>query len=61
MSRKKSFFDMVSSRTEQYVEEWIQSLNCSIIRVDGTKPVEENIAFIIEQIYLLFLEDDTTR
>ena len=24
-------------------EEWVQSLNCPIIRIDGTKPIEENI------------------
>ncbi len=28
----------------------VQSLTCPIIRVNGTKPVEENINFILEQI-----------
>lgn len=48
--REEMFFDMVSSRTEHYVEEWIQSLNCQIIRVDGTKPIEENTRLIMEQM-----------
>ncbi len=44
------FFELVKSRPENTVEEWIQSLKCPIIRIDGTKPVEENVAFIIEQL-----------
>ena len=49
---EEAFFDMVGSRTEDYVEEWVQSLNCKIIRIDGTKPVDENTRFIIEQMQL---------
>lgn len=51
-AQEKSFFDFVESRAENTVEEWVQSLNCPIIRIDGTKPVEENINFIIEQMSL---------
>lgn len=28
----------------------IQLLSCPILRIDGTKPVEENVDFIINQI-----------
>ena len=35
---------------ENAVEEWVQSLKCPILRIDGTKPVEENIDYIMEQI-----------
>lgn len=48
--REEEFFHHVSSRTENEVEEWVQLLNCPIIRVDGTKPIEENIAFITEKL-----------
>ncbi|MCH5273454.1 MAG: AAA family ATPase [Lachnospiraceae bacterium] len=48
--QEEKFFDLVKSRTESTVEEWVQSLNCPVIRVNGTKPVEENIKFIIEQM-----------
>ncbi len=47
---EEKFFDVVGSRTEYYVEEWVQSLNCQIIRIDGTKPVEENTRLIIVQM-----------
>ncbi len=48
--QEKRFFDFVKSREENTVEEWVQSLSCPIIRIDGTKPIEENTNFVIEQI-----------
>lgn len=48
--QEKSFLEMVSSRTEHEVEGWVQSLNCPIIRVDGTKNINENLSFVIGQI-----------
>jgi len=41
---------MGGSRTEYYVEEWVQSLNCQIIRIDSTKPIDENTRLIIERM-----------
>ncbi len=49
---EEKFFELVKSRPENTVEEWIQSLKCPVIRIDGTKPVEENVAFIIEQLQI---------
>lgn len=48
--RESEFFDMVESRAEEIVEEWVKTLDCPIMRVDGTKPVEENINLIIAGI-----------
>ncbi len=48
--QEERFFDFVKSKAENTVEKWIQCLNCPIIRIDGTKPIEENINLIIEQI-----------
>lgn len=48
--QEEHFFDFVKSRAETTVEEWVQCLNCPIIRIDGTKPIEENVNLIIEQI-----------
>lgn len=47
---EEQFFEMVGSRTEAYVEMWVQSLQCPVIRVDGTWPIEENVHFIASQI-----------
>ena len=49
--QEKRFFDFVESRAENTVEEWVQCLECPVIRIDGTKPIEENVDLIIEQIY----------
>ncbi len=48
--QEEKFFDFVKSRSENTVEEWIQSLKCPIIRIDGTKPIKENVDFIIGQL-----------
>lgn len=55
--QEKAFFDMVSAREESYVEEWLQTLHCPIIRVDGTKSIEENIVSIMKQIQNKSQED----
>lgn len=48
--KEEAFFHMASSRTELYVEKWVQSLNCPVIRIDGTKSIEKSITLIMEQI-----------
>ena len=50
--QEEVFFNMAAARTEDYVEEWLKSLNCPVIQVDGTRPIEENINFITEKIQL---------
>lgn len=52
--REEEFFHHVSSRTENEVEEWVQLLNCPIIRVDGTKSIEDNIVFITEKLQYMW-------
>ena len=41
---EEQFFQKAALRTEAYVVDWLRSLNCKVIRVDGTKPVEKNIS-----------------
>lgn len=47
---EEAFFAFVGSKAENTVEEWVKTLRCPILRVDGTKPIEENVRFLIEQI-----------
>ena len=56
--QEKTFYDKVSSRTGRYVEEWMQSLECPVIRVDGTRSINENITYITEQIQSLLNKTD---
>ena len=48
--QEEAFFQMVDSRQDDFIEKWLQMINCPIIRVDGTKPIEENVAYIIQAI-----------
>ena len=50
--QEEAFFRMAESRQDDYVENWLQSVKCPIIRVDGTKPIEENVEYIIHAINL---------
>ena len=47
---EKAFFDLVKARSEEYVSDWGKSLTLPLITVDGTKPVEENVKRILEQL-----------
>ena len=48
--QEENFFNLVKSRDVNTVEEWVQTLDCPVLRVDGTKPIEENVKFIIERV-----------
>lgn len=48
--QEEKFFEFVQSRPENTVEEWIQTLKCPILRIDGTRAIQENVDFIIEQL-----------
>ena len=44
--REREFYEFAAARTSDRLDEWSKTLSCPIIRIDGTKPVEENIEFI---------------
>ena len=48
--QEEAFFNFVNSWNENTVEEWTKTLNCPVIKLDGTKPIEENINYIIQLI-----------
>ncbi len=48
---EKRFYDMVAARPEDYAERWLAQVDIPILRVDGTRPVEENIALITDWLY----------
>ena len=48
--QEEKFFDFVKSRPENTVEEWVKSLKCPVLRIDGTKAIEKNVDFIMERI-----------
>ncbi len=42
-----AWFSLVDSRPEDYTEKWLETVNCPVIRVDGTLPVRRNIDCIV--------------
>ena len=47
--QEEGFFRMAQGREEAYVEGWVQSLRCPVLRVDGTRPVLENLEYLLGQ------------
>lgn len=47
---EEAFYDQISARPDDYAEKWMEFMDCPVIRVDGTKPIKENVAFIIKQL-----------
>ena len=45
--KEESFFAMVENRPEDYVSQWLDSVNCPVIRVDGTIPLEKNVDHLV--------------
>ena len=48
--REEAFFKMVESRQDNYAENWLESVDCPVIRIDGTRSIEENVTFISRQL-----------
>lgn len=48
--QEERFFGLVASRDENAVEEWVKYLKCPVMRIDGTKPVDEITDAVIELI-----------
>ena len=44
--RESVWFSLVESRPEDYVEKWLETVDRPIIRVDGTRPIEENVEYL---------------
>ena len=48
--RETAWFSLTDSRPEDYTEKWLKTVNCPVIRVDGTLPVERNIEYIVSAV-----------
>lgn len=46
--QEEAFFQIVDSRQEDAIEKWLKQVSCPVIRVDGTKPIAENVAYILQ-------------
>ena len=48
--QEEAFFQLAASRPHDYAERWLHGLTCPVIRVDGTKPINENVEYILQQL-----------
>ena len=48
----KSFHDFCASRDENLVNDWLSTICCPIIRVDGTLPISDNVNLIANKLNL---------
>lgn len=48
--QEQAFFDMAAAREDDHVEAWVAALGCPLIRVDGTKPIGENVDLLVKRI-----------
>ena len=45
--KEQKWFTTVDSRPDDYVLTWLETIECSVIRIDGTLPVEDNIKYLM--------------
>ena len=45
--QEQAWYALTDSRPDDYVEQWLSTVSCPIIRIDGTLPVEENLSRLI--------------
>ena len=44
---ESKWFTLTDSRPETYVTDWLKTVNCPVIRIDGTLPAEKNLDHIV--------------
>ena len=45
--KEEKWFALTDSRPEDYTERWLKTADCPVIRVDGTRPPEENVEYLL--------------
>ena len=48
--KEEAWFSLTNSRPENYTEQWLETVNCPVIRIDGTLPVQQNVDYIVSAI-----------
>ncbi len=47
---ESKWFLLTDSRPDTYVSDWLETVNCPVIRIDGTLPVENNLDYIVSEL-----------
>lgn len=44
--QEEKFFAYAEKRSPDKVENWLKTLSCKVVRLDGTKPIQENVEVV---------------
>ena len=47
---ESKWFSLTDSRPDTYVSDWLETVHCPVIRIDGTLPVENNLDYIVSEL-----------
>ncbi len=50
--QETAWFSLTDSRPEDYTEKWLETVRCPVIRIDGTRPAEENAEYLASVLAL---------
>ena len=45
--KESKWFSLTDSRSDAFVTDWLKTVDCPVIRIDGTLPVEENVDYLV--------------
>ena len=45
--KESKWFSLIDSRPENYVADWLETVDCQVIRIDGMLPVEQNVDYLV--------------
>ena len=48
---EEAFFHMVEKRPDSFVEEWLSKLSIPVIKIDGTRSIDENVHYVINLLW----------
>ena len=50
--KESKWFSLTDNRPEDYVTSWLETVDCDVIRIDGTLPVKQNVDYLVAEIKL---------
>ena len=48
--KEEAWFSLTDSRPEDYTAKWLETVNCPVIRIDGTLPVQQNVDYLVSAL-----------
>ena len=48
--KEEAWFSLADSRPEDYTAHWLETVDCPVIRIDGTLPIQQNVDYLISAL-----------